>query len=51
MNKSTIQIVTKEKHVAMSPKLKQKKPNEEESDYSSSSDSSDDNEAYTGNEV
>lgn len=36
----------------MSPKLKQKKPNEEEnSEDSYSSDSSDDNEAYTGNEV
>lgn len=35
----------------MSPKIKQKKPNEGESDDSYSSDSSDDNEAYTGNEV
>lgn len=35
----------------MSPKLKQKKPNEEDSEDSYSSDSSDDNEAYTGNEV
>lgn len=36
----------------MSPKIKQKKPNEEEeSEDSYSSDSSDDNEAYTGNEV
>lgn len=36
----------------MSPKLKQKKPNEEESEDSYSSDSSDGNEeGYTGNEV
>lgn len=37
----------------MAPKIKQKKPNQEESDScSSNSDSSDENaEAYTGNEV
>lgn len=35
----------------MSPKHKQKKPNDDESEDSYSSDSSDDNDAYTGNEV
>lgn len=35
----------------MSPKVKQRKIDEEESEDSYSSDSSDDNEAYAGNEV
>lgn len=35
----------------MSPKMKQRKMDEEDSEDSYSSDASDDNEAYTGNEV